>query len=412
VGRAPSASAAALLFLVATACGAPPSSRKPRPESRGPSREARVPSGRLDLGFGTVELTAKVRPGPISAAAVAVDAHGRTLALFRADPSPSDSHGVLVTLGTNGAIESAVALADPKAAKTFPYGLVVLGDRVVAYGNVQVASRYEGALWWVGTKDSKHLFYDANDAGTTEIWSVAPSPDDKLLYVSGRNGEDGFVDRFGADGSVDATWNDGMPRRIARREGEAVRVHALAPAADGTVYALAVARTDRSAREALLALDAVGNVAEISGAGLPGGASTVLSDLRGAIARQRDGKLVVARCDAHERILVQRVGAGGALDGSFASHLPPTIAPCRFGDLVLLADGTIVVGWFAEGSRTATLARLTKAGALDTAFGSAGFAAIASPSGVTTMRFATDADHLVVSWTTANDEAFVARYRN
>ncbi|MBX3716708.1 MAG: VCBS repeat-containing protein [Burkholderiales bacterium] len=103
------------------------------------------------------------------------------------------------------------------------------------------------------------------------------------------------------------------------------------------------------------------------------------SSLGYAIARQADGKLVVAGRMSHfsgTKMLVARFNADGTLDTSFGTNGATTVNPFGFSEayaLAIAADGSITVAGYASGSNPDMVVfRVTSSGALDPTFGTGG----------------------------------------
>ncbi len=96
-------------------------------------------------------------------------------------------------------------------------------------------------------------------------------------------------------------------------------------------------------------------------------------------AVQPDGKILVTGYTVYQtqNVIVARFNADGSLDASFGTGGTATVTVSGLGygtSLALQPDGKIVVGGVTEPSFTWFLARLDTTGALDTTFGTAGFA--------------------------------------
>ena len=147
-----------------------------------------------------------------------------------------------------------------------------------------------------------------------------------------------------------------------------------------------------------------------------GGIATVdfgATEFGEAMARQADGRIVVAGRSSFGGAVVARLRATGVLDPDFGADGRVTLPGGGSLDAVLVQpDRNIVVAGNASGSATMTVTRLKPDGSLDTTFGSGGttsvaFGSLANPLGGAARR--PDGKVVIAGYTQDGEDVAVAR---
>ncbi|MBX3738732.1 MAG: hypothetical protein KF715_18715 [Candidatus Didemnitutus sp.] len=194
-------------------------------------------------------------------------------------------------------------------------------------------------------------------------FAVATQPDGKVLagglFSRADRGEAANLARFNADGTIDPTFNVG-----ASLNGT---VRCIAVQSDGKIVIGGVFTAyGATSRNSIARLNADGSLDTTFNPGTGFNGEVI------GLALQSDGKVVAVGAftsfNGNTRNRVARLTTAGALDTTFA---PTTGANDIVWDVALQANGqAIIVGRFTTYNGTARnrIARLTAAGALDTAF--------------------------------------------
>jgi uncharacterized delta-60 repeat protein len=231
--------------------------------------------------------------------------------------------------------------------------------------------------------DHGRFFYPVSNSGFDEANAVVVQPDGKIVIAGSIAGLESVVARFEANGAIDTSFGgsgDGM-RSFDFGTLETLRALLLLP--DGRIVAAGF--SDQSIR--LVQLESTGNPDPTFG----GGSGTVTTDLGGAggqgsaIARQSDGKLVVAgergTLDASDMV-VARFEANGDPDLGFGTGGFRAIDVGGEGDaataVLVDPDGKIVVAGATNTTvgfdidQDWAVARLDGGGTPDAGFGTGG----------------------------------------
>jgi uncharacterized delta-60 repeat protein len=260
------------------------------------------------------------------------------------------------------------------------------------------------------------------DGESDEANAVALAPDDKIV-VTGRSGRDLLVARYRSDGTPDETFAGGVV--VIDSGGDEVG-YGVAVGADGTVTVVGQVRTTDATtcctNQALVVrLEADGQRDRTFGRGgvatfdLEPGAAERGGDRLSAVALERNGALVAAGGTGSD-VALARLTPVGVLDRAFGTGgIVTTDLDGRSDDaagLVELANGQLVVAGTscdeptgpaaaeADEDCDVALARYSRAGSLDRAFGRRGFvlADLGSTDGEQAVGVARQRDgHLVVA---------------
>jgi len=334
--------------------------------------------GDLDTTFGSVGKKTVNFGGVDAARAVVVQPNGRVVVAGGGGPASSfcvvrlrAGNGTLdPTFGTGGkkVIDFGGADEGAHAAALQPDGKIVLaGDTHLKPAVVRL--RVNGTLDPSFENDGKKAF---SWGAIGRITAVIVAPNGKILLggFSGPEGGDVKVARLNANGLLDKTFGTGGIAAVdfgGTEFGEA-----MARQADGRI--LVAGRADPGG--AIVArLRATGALDPDFGAGgrvtLPGGGSA------NAVLVQPDRRILVAgNANGSATMTVTRLKPDGSIDTSFGTN---GTASVDFGALAdqadgaaLQADGRIVIAGSSQATGTVAVARLTPGGALDPGFGVGG----------------------------------------
>jgi uncharacterized delta-60 repeat protein len=290
---------------------------------------------------------------------------------------PSFGSGGTVTTALSSSIDVARAVAVQPDGK-----IVAVGDgrnegefALVRYGATGSLDGSFGSGGTVGTPVG---------GGTDSADAIVLQPDGKMLvggtsYTGFSTQEDFTVARYNRNGSLDTSFGaSGIVITDILGHDDAVTGLALQP--DGKIVAAGKARTSSAWNVAVVRYNTNGSVD--SSFGTNGKVTTSLGSGDGvatALVRQPDGKLLVAGYTgsaSNSKFALVRYTAGGSLDPTFGSGGNVTTAVDSGPDdarvVTLQPDGKIVVA--GDSSGFLVLARYAASGALDTSFGTAGFA--------------------------------------
>jgi uncharacterized delta-60 repeat protein len=259
------------------------------------------------------------------------------------------------------------------------YGAALQPDgRIVLAGDSRlqpavVRLKANGALDTSFDGDGRKLF---SWGAIGRVTAVVVAPNGKILLggFSGPEGGDIQVARLNANGALDPTFGAGGIAAVdfgATEFGEA-----LARQADGRIL---VAGRSSATGAVVARLRATGVLDPDFGSGgrvtLPGGGSA------SAVLVQPDRNIVVAgNASGSATMTVTRLKPDGSLDATFGSTGTTTVA---FGSLanplggaVRQSDGKIVIAGYTQDGEAVAVARLDASGSLDAAFGAGGRATV------------------------------------
>ena len=258
------------------------------------------------------------------------------------------------------------------------YGAALAPDgRIVVVGDsdfrVAVARlNRDGTLDTTFSGDGK-AFFSWGPIG--RAMAVLVLPNGKLLVAgfSGPEGGDMQVARLRANGALDTTF--GTAGKAAIDFGATEFGLAMARQANGRIL---VAGRSTGGGAVVARLRANGALdPDFGGDGrvtLPGGGSAT------AVLVAPDRRIVVAGTDANERMSVTRLRPAGSLDATFAVAGTATIDFGALDDLadgaVLQPDGRIVLAGYSQGDEDVAVARLSADGSPDATFGAGGKATV------------------------------------
>jgi uncharacterized delta-60 repeat protein/uncharacterized repeat protein (TIGR01451 family) len=260
-----------------------------------------------------------------------------------------------------------------------PDGQLVVGG--FTNGNFALA-RYnpDGSLDMTFSGDGKVTL---DLGGVDEAYALARQPDGKLVSVGESDGSVAVV-RLNPDGAPDSTF-DGDGIVITNLTNNRDHATGVAIQGDGKIvvggYANYVDATS-NIEFALLRYNPDGSLdPTFDGDGVVTTGFGVSADTATALARQPDGKLVLAGSSLSSTntrsVALARYNPDGSLDLSFDGD-GKVLTPVPGGagsaqDLAVLPDGKLIIAGIANNADF-LLARYTSAGALDTTFGVNGFA--------------------------------------
>jgi uncharacterized delta-60 repeat protein len=338
--------------------------------------------GDLDTTFGSGGRKTVNFGGVDAARAVVVQPNGRVVVAGGGGPASSfcvvrlrAANGTLdPTFGSGGkqVIDFGGEDEGAHAVALQPDGKILLaGDTHLKPAVVRL--RVNGTLDPSFENDGKKAF---SWGAIGRITAVVVAPNGKILLggFSGPEGGDIKVARLNANGLLDKTFGTGGIAAVdfgGTEFGEA-----MARQADGRI--LVAGRAD--AGGAIVArLRATGALDPDFGAGgrvtLPGGGSA------NAVLVQPDRRIVVAgNASGSGAMTVTRLMPGGSLDTGFGTNGTTAIDFGALADLaggaVLQPDGRIVVAGYTQATEDVAVARLTSGGALDPSFGAGGKATV------------------------------------
>jgi uncharacterized delta-60 repeat protein len=338
--------------------------------------------GDLDTTFGSGGRKTVNFGGVDAARAVVVQPNGRVV--VAGGGGPASSFCVVRLRAANGTLDPTFGSGGKKvidfggedegahAVALQPDGKILLaGDTHLKPAVVRL--RVNGTLDPSFENDGKKAF---SWGAIGRITAVVVAPNGKILLggFSGPEGGDIKVARLNANGLLDKTFGTGGIAAVdfgGTEFGEA-----MARQADGRI--LVAGRAD--AGGAIVArLRATGALDPDFGAGgrvtLPGGGSA------NAVLVQPDRRIVVAgNASGSGAMTVTRLMPGGSLDTGFGTNGTTAIDFGALADLaggaVLQPDGRIVVAGYTQATEDVAVARLTPGGALDPSFGAGGKATV------------------------------------
>jgi uncharacterized delta-60 repeat protein len=249
------------------------------------------------------------------------------------------------------------------------------------------------------------------DFGTDDesVYGGALQPDGKIV-LGGDSRLQPAVVRLKANGTLDTSF-DGDGRKLFSW-GAIGRVTAVVVAPNGKILLggfsgpeggnIQVARLNANG-----GFDATFGTAGIAAVDFGG------TEFGEAIARQADGRILVAGRSSAAGAVVARLRATGVLDPDFGGDGRVTLPGGGGVNAVLVQpDRNIVVAGNASGSATMTVTRLKPDGSLDTGFGSAGtttvaFGSLANPLGGAARQ--PDGKIVIAGYTQDGEDVAVAR---
>jgi uncharacterized delta-60 repeat protein len=335
-------------------------------------------AGDLDATFGSGGRKTVNFGGTDAARAVLVQPNGRVVVAGGGGPASSfcvvrlrAANGTLdPTFGTGGkrVIDFGTDDESVYGAALQPDGRIVLaGDSRLQPAVVRLKA--DGALDTSFDDDGRKLF---SWGAIGRVTAVVVAPNGKLLLggFSGPEGGNIQVARLKANGAFDTTFGAGGIATVdfgATEFGEA-----MARQADGRIL---VAGRSSSGGGVVARLRATGVLDPDFGSGgrvtLPGGGSLE------AVLVQPDRNIIVAgNAGGSATMTVTRLKPDGSLDTTFGSGGTTAVA---FGSLanplggaVCQADGKIVIAGYTQDGEDVAVARLNANGSLDAAFGAGG----------------------------------------
>jgi uncharacterized delta-60 repeat protein len=340
-----------------------------------------VAAGDLDPSFSASGLRVINFGGTDAAHAVLVQSDGRIV--LAGGGAPASSFCV-ARLRANGAPDTTFG---PGGKRVIDFG----GDDEVAYG---AALQPDGKIVLAGHSDLRVALARLNPNGSldktfsvdgkmTFSWgpisvarAVLVQPNGKIL-VAGYSGPEGGnvqVARLNANGRLDTTFGTGG--KVSIDFGGDDFGLAMARQANGRIV---VAGTSSAAGAVVARLRASGTLdPDFDGDGrvtLPGGG------IAHAVLVQPDGRIVVAgNASGNAMMSVTRLRANGSLDTTFGAGGVVTIDFGSLADLandaVLQPDGKIVVAGYTQADEEVAVARLRPNGSPDPTFGFAGKATV------------------------------------
>jgi uncharacterized delta-60 repeat protein len=249
------------------------------------------------------------------------------------------------------------------------------------------------------------------DFGTDDesVYGAALQPDGKIVLAGDSRLQPAVV-RLKANGALDTSF-DGDGRKLFSW-GAIGRVTAVVVAPNGKLL-LGGFSGPEGGNIQVARLEADGAFDTTFGAG---GIATVdfgATEFGQAMARQADGRIVVAGRSSPGGAVVARLRATGVLDPDFGTGGRVTLPGGGSLDAVLAQpDRSIIVAGNANGSATMTVTRLKPDGSLDTTFGSGGttsvaFGSLANPLGGAVRQ--PDGKLVIAGYTQDGEDVAVAR---
>ena len=338
--------------------------------------------------------------------AVAIQSDGKIVVAGFAQVSGTYEFAV-VRYGTDGTLDSSfssdgIATIDVSSGHDLAYAIAIQTDGMIVIGGATgvggantefglVRLTSSGVLDTGFSTDGKIEF--GVGAGDDVLTGLAIASDGDIVAVGyGSNGSnfDLAVARLTSAGVLDTAFDTDGKVLVPVGAG-ADYGHAVAIASDGDIVVAGAAHNGSDDDVAVVrltsagaldtAFDSDGKVTVAVGSG---------DDVGHAVAIASDGDIVVAGTShngSNEDMAVVRLTGAGALDTAFDSDGHVTVAVGSGDDeargIALLADGGIVIaGESSNGSNDdVAVARLTAAGALDTAFSTDGKVTVAVGSG-------------------------------
>jgi uncharacterized delta-60 repeat protein len=249
------------------------------------------------------------------------------------------------------------------------------------------------------------------DFGTDDesVYGAALQPDGRIVLAGDSRLQPAVV-RLKANGALDTSF-DGDGRKLFSW-GAIGRITAVAVAPNGKLL-LGGFSGPEGGDIKVARLNANGALDPTFGAG---GIATVdfgATEFGEALARQADGRILVAGRSSATGAVVARLRATGALDPDFGSGGRVTLPGGGSASALLVApDRTILVAGNASGSATMTVTRLKPDGSLDATFGNAGttavaFGSLANPLGGAARQ--PDGKIVIAGYTQDGEDVAVAR---
>jgi uncharacterized delta-60 repeat protein len=241
------------------------------------------------------------------------------------------------------------------------------------------------------------------------VYGAALQPDGKIVLAGDSRLQPAVV-RLKANGALDTTF-DGDGRKLFSW-GAIGRVTAVVVAPNGKIL-LGGFSGPEGGNIQVARMTAKGALDTTFGAG---GIATVdfgATEFGEAIARQADGRILVAGRSSAGGAVVARVRATGVLDTDFGGDGRVTLPGGGSLSAVLVQpDRNIVVAGNASGSARMTVTRLKPDGSLDATFGSAGtttvaFGSLANPLGGAARQ--PDGKIVIAGYTQDGEDVAVAR---
>jgi uncharacterized delta-60 repeat protein len=372
--------------------------------------------GALDASFGNGGKKTINFGGTDAARVVLVQANGRIVV---AGGGAAGGSFCVVRLRTNGTLDTTFGsggkrVVDFGGDNDSAYGGALQADgRIVLAGdsNFRVAVvrlKSNGSLDASFEGDGKKLF-SWGPIGRAQAVVVAPNGKLLIAGFSGPEGGNIQVARLNANGLLDNTF--GVGGKAAVDFGGDDFGLAMARQADGRIL---VAGRSTAAGAVVARLRATGALdPDFDGDGrvtLPGGGSA------SAVLVQPDRNIVVAgNASGSEKMTVTRLKPNGSLDTTFGAGGTATIDFATLADLAagaaLQPDGKIVVAGYSQGTEDVAVARLNPNGSPDATFGVGGKATV--DFGAATFGFvvalAPSKRIVVAGQKTGNDDFAVAR---
>jgi uncharacterized delta-60 repeat protein len=241
------------------------------------------------------------------------------------------------------------------------------------------------------------------------VYGAALQPDGKIVLAGDSRLQPAVV-RLKANGALDTTF-DGDGKKLFSW-GAIGRVTAVVVAPNGKIL-LGGFSGPEGGNIQVARMTAKGALDTTFGAG---GIATVdfgATEFGAAIARQADGRILVAGQSSAGGAVIARLRATGVLDTDFGGDGRVTLPGGGSLSAVLVQpDRNIVVAGNASGSAMMTVTRLKPDGSLDAAFGSAGtttvaFGSLANPLGGAARQ--PDGKIVVAGYTQDGEDVAVAR---
>jgi uncharacterized delta-60 repeat protein len=374
--------------------------------------------GALDTSFGSGGKKTVNFGGTDAARVVLVQSNGR-IVLAGGGGSATGSSFCVVRLRTNGTLDTTFGSGGKKKIDFGGENDTAFGGALQADGKIVLAgdSDFRVALVRLKTDGSLDASFEG-DGKKLFSWgpigraqAVVVTPNGKLL-VAGFSGPEGGniqVARLNPNGLLDKTF--GVAGKATVDFGGDDFGLALARQANGRIL---VAGRSTAAGAVVARLRSNGVLdPDFDGDGRVALAGSVTGN---AIFVQPDRKIVVAGDTAgQEKTTVTRLMPNGSLDTTFGTGGTATIDFGSLADIpggaALQPDGKIVVAGYSQDLEDVTVARLTANGAPDPAFGTAGKATV--DFGAATFGFAVALQSnkriVVAGQKTGNDDFAAAR---
>jgi uncharacterized delta-60 repeat protein len=240
-------------------------------------------------------------------------------------------------------------------------------------------------------------------------FGAALAPDGKIV-LAGDSHLQPAVARLKANGALDTTFGTGGKKTFSW--GALGRATAALVAPNGKIL-LAGFSGPEGGNVQVARLSATGKLDTTFGTGGIAGIDFGGDDFGEAMARQADGRILVAGRSTAAGAVVARLRATGALDPDFGGDGRVTLPGGGSASAVLVQpDRRIVVVGNASGSAMMTVTRLTPSGSLDTTFDGDGtatidFGSLADLAGGAALQ--PDGKIVVAGYTQAAEDVAVAR---